>query len=286
MMASENNRKDQAAGNVERQSSSADSDRKTKHAKGPKAVTRAARRKATNSFQPADHGLLLRRIAYDAKGQVIPGIGHLYNSLTQRFDANDVLTLLAAEMAVVDYARMATGLKSETRFELLSDCHPSLLSAITRHVNSSRRNLDNSLKLLRELEAERAEEQVFHEPPVAQEGECVMSADESPCPPPLTKDDLFSEADWSSAPGATPSAEESGPPTNVAASPTEDAPSADDIAWTEDDEPLSKGQTNTPTEHPPADAAVAQRGDAASAETTVSQSTSGGSPQPELPKAA
>ena len=64
-MASENNRKDQAAGNVERQSSSADPDRKTKHAKGPKTTTRAARPKATNSFRPGTHGLVLRPIAYD-----------------------------------------------------------------------------------------------------------------------------------------------------------------------------------------------------------------------------
>lgn len=291
-MASENNRKTPAAGNVERQSNSANSPRMTKR---PKSAPRPARPKAKNSFQPASDGLLLRQIAYDAEGQVIPGIRHLFNSLIQRFDSNDPLTLLAAEMAVADYARLARGLKSETKHEL-SDWNPSFLSVISRNVDSSRRHLNNSVKLLRELEAERAEEQVFeeqvcYEAPVAGDGEGVMSEYESPCPP-LTKDDLFSEDEWSSMSNATPSDEESGPPANVGASPTEGAPAADAIASPQEDEPVSEGQTYTPTEHPYTDEAVAQQGDVATAGTTIAQSADGvatasdGSPQPKLPKAA
>lgn len=141
-MASENKPKDPAAENVERLLSSAASARKTKQAKSPKTATRPTRRqKAPNSFQPASDGLLLRRIANGQDGKAIPGIRHLFNSLIARFNSNDVLTLLAAEMAVVDYARMARGLESEMRHEGLLDYSPSYLSTINRYSNSSRRNL-------------------------------------------------------------------------------------------------------------------------------------------------
>jgi hypothetical protein len=247
-----------------------ENNRKTKPAKGPKV---AKRPKAISFFQPDIHGLLLRRIGYDAKGQAIPGIHRLFNSLIQRFGCDDVLTLLAAEMAVADYARLATGLKTETIYEL-SDWYPSRLLPITRHINSSRRHLDNSVKLLRELDAERAEEQVYEEALVDEDGELAMSEDESHHPR-LTKDDLFSEQDWSATSSATLSDEGSGPPANVAESTTEEASAADTTASAQQDGPVSESQTYTPTEYLPADAGALQSEDAAKPETEVSQSTDG-----------
>jgi hypothetical protein len=73
-MAPEDDHTKPATENVDRQPSSASSVRKPKPPKTPKSPTRAARRKATNSFQPASDGLLLRRIAYGNDGQAIPGI--------------------------------------------------------------------------------------------------------------------------------------------------------------------------------------------------------------------
>ena len=257
-MASENNRKAAPAGNVERQSGSANAARMTKQVKCPKSAPRPVPPKAKNSFQPGSDGLLLRLIAYDAKGQIIPGIRHLFNSLIHHFDSNDPLTLLATEMAVADYARLARGLKSVTKHEL-SDWYPAYLTVISRNVDSSRRNLNNSLNLLRELEAERAEQQVFeeqvcYEAPVASDGKPVLSEYESPCPS-LTKDDLFSEKEWSSLSNAVPSEEASGAPANVGGPPTEGATAVDATARPEENEPVSEGQTYTPTEHPYTDEA-------------------------------
>jgi hypothetical protein len=219
-MAPENDDKKPATENAERQASSAGSVRKPNQRKTRKSTTRAVRRKATNSFQPASDGLLLHRIAYGADGQPIPGIRHLYNSLIERFDSNDVLNALAAEMAVVDYARMARGLQAETRYERLSDYTPSFLSTITRYVNSSRRNLDNSLKMLRELEAERAEAKPLEELIVESE-EWPMSEDDLRYPlrskeEVLDEDDSLME-DWPSASDSgsvAPSANTSTPATD------------------------------------------------------------------------
>ncbi len=159
-MAVENNRNKPAAENVEVQPSSTGSGRKNKKQKTSKPATRSsARRKAMNFFEPIRDGLMLRRIGFDADGDPIPGIHRLYNSLLERFGYDDVLSVLLAEMSVVDYSRMAEGLKRERSLDYSSSYFPTFI----RYVNSSRRNLENSLKMLREIKAERATEDVIDE---------------------------------------------------------------------------------------------------------------------------
>lgn len=278
-MASENNRKKPAAENVEPQPSSTGSGRKNKNQKTSKPATRSARRKAMNFFEPIRDGLMLRRIGFDADGRPIPGIHHLYNSLLERFGYDDVLSVLLAEMSVVDYSRMAEGLKRERSL----DYYSSYLPTFIRYVNSSRRNLENSLKMLREIKAERAEEDVIDETPMSEDGQWVMSEDDSPCPP-LSQDELFRVddslmEDWPSDSSAECAVKPTAPPANVSSSPTEETPAATDLAWAQEDDHISEEQPCVPAATQPTDPALAE-GTVPQALQPADSSSTGASDQP------
>jgi hypothetical protein len=271
-MASENDRKKPAAENVEQQSGSAGSARKT-----PKAAARRPSRKAFNTFQPVTVGLLLQRIGYDEKGKPIPGIHRLFNSLTALFDSDDPVTLLLIEMLVTDYARMAKGLREEQ----LSRYGDSYLSMVIRYVNSSRRNLDSSLKMLRELAAERAEEEIFEEAP-----EWGMSEDDSPCPSLpqnelLRMDDDLME-DWPST--TTPSAGEAATPPPAA--PTEQDPAAESATAAGENSNISVEPDSIPAATPPIDAAAVQQTASPVPSEPPAAVTAADAPQGEAPIAA
>ena len=162
-MPPKTNRPDQAPENVEEKTTSTRSARTTnKNSNSPKKVrSRVPRSQWNNSFSSIVSGSLTRQIAYGPGGKLIEAIEKLYGSLQRRFDMNDVVGALLVDLLIADFWRLSECIKREKQMMYEPQSWPFSPSGsaptLARYMTAARRNLDNTLKTLRDLEKEAAE---------------------------------------------------------------------------------------------------------------------------------
>jgi hypothetical protein len=159
-MASDENRKKPAPENVAGNPASTVSEHKTNHQQNPKKSLRPARRKANNTFQPGHHGRLVQCIMFDGEGKAVKGLENLFVRLADRFDYSDVVNALLIELAVTDYWRQSKAVRYELqcfRRDVGGFCPQGDMPALTRYLTASRRSLDKSLQMLRQIEKDAQE---------------------------------------------------------------------------------------------------------------------------------
>ncbi len=159
-MASESNKNYKTRlENVEAKSNPTVSKAQTNNPPTPKTNSRRSSRGWGNTFQPGEHGLLVRKTA-DSNRKPKDAIQELHRSLTDRFDPNrvDVVSLLHIEMLITDYWRMSKGLEYEQKSMAEGYAfYQNYMDCMTRYVGAARRNLDKSLQMLRQIEKENEE---------------------------------------------------------------------------------------------------------------------------------
>lgn len=144
------------------------------------------RRWEKNSFRATLKGSLTRQIAYDRDGKPVEALAQLHDSLIGRIDLGNVLEALSVDLLVADYGRLSKAIHHEECFLNRPDWQfgPENLSVLSRYIASTRRNLDQSVKMLRELETEAAEAlEAELESSVTDVGETDAAASESSSSP-------------------------------------------------------------------------------------------------------
>jgi hypothetical protein len=276
-------RKNPAPENVAQQPASTASEQEPKNQQKPKTSirSRVPRSQWNNSFRLPVHGQILRHLIPNPDAEMQNGIAHLCNSLKSRFDADDVVNLLLIELIGVDYWRLAKAAKYES--EAMSSCDAWCFSrngmpTCVRYVAAARRNLDNSLKTLRELEKEAAEagasdtdaEEATSAAPAACSSSQSQPDEPSPQAPPAPPAASSNEASAAEQAAAATSVQPGEEPTKHPDNPPEEQPTTAEPA------PLSPAD-NTGAQQP---AAAASKPAEAVAEAT------GKTAEDDSPKAA
>jgi hypothetical protein len=151
--------------NVEKKPASTGSARKTNNQPKAKTRSRVPRREWDNSYFPGMQGSLTSQIADEPDGTPDKAINQLHKSLIHRFDMDDIVGGLMVDLLIADFWRLREAiilenqLKKEQRWWLYRQS--GSLAPVMRYVSLSRRNLDQSLKMLGELEKEAAEAEAF-----------------------------------------------------------------------------------------------------------------------------
>ena len=113
-------------------------------------------RQKQNTFFPGQHGLMIKSIGH-RNGQSVDAIQKLYESLAGQFGLEDPIVAMMIELAIVDYWRLGEGHLAEKRLidsgRYVFDSR-GWMPTIVRYNAAARRNLENSLRLLKKQRAE------------------------------------------------------------------------------------------------------------------------------------
>jgi hypothetical protein len=127
-----------------------------KKSTGPKT----ARGKRNSSFNAIKHGLLTKKVLFAPDGKLAnEDLRRLMEDLRDGYGCGDVASELFAELAAVDYWRLAKGLEYEQKY--LSpqggEFHPQGgMPTLVRYMTASRRNLESSLPKLIGMRVQKA----------------------------------------------------------------------------------------------------------------------------------
>jgi hypothetical protein len=115
---------------------------------GPKT----ARGKRCSSFNAIKHGLLAKKVLFAPDGQLAnEDLQRLMEDLRDGYGCGDVASELLAELAAVDYWRLAKGLEYELKYltKQGGEFHPQGgMPTLVRYMTANRRNFDQGLQLL------------------------------------------------------------------------------------------------------------------------------------------
>ncbi len=119
-----------------------------KKSTGPKT----ARGKRYSSFNAIRHGLLAKKVLFAPDGKLAnEDLQRLMEDLRDGYGCGDVASELLAELAAVDYWRLAKGLEYELKYltKQGGEFHPQGgMPTLVRYMTANRRNFDKSLQLL------------------------------------------------------------------------------------------------------------------------------------------
>lgn len=125
-----------------------------KKSTGPKT----ARGKRYSSFNAISHGLLAKKVLFAPDGKLVnEDLQRLMEDLRDGYGCGDVATELLAELAAVDYWRLAKGLEYELKYltKQGGEFHPQGgMPTLVRYMTANRHNFDKSLQLLMQRQAQ------------------------------------------------------------------------------------------------------------------------------------
>jgi hypothetical protein len=125
-----------------------------KKSTGPKTV----RGKRYSSFNAIKHGLLAQKLLFAPDGKLAnEDLQRLMEDLRDGYGCGDVASELLAELAAVDYWRLAKGLEYELKYltKQGGEFHPQGgMPTLVRYMTANRRNFDKSLQLLMQRQAQ------------------------------------------------------------------------------------------------------------------------------------
>jgi hypothetical protein len=125
-----------------------------KKSTGPKT----ARGKRYSSFNAIKHGLLAKKVLFAPDGKLAnEDLQRLMEGLRDGYGCGDMASELLAELAAVDYWRLAKGLEYELKYltKQGGEFHPQGgMPTLVRYMTANRRNFDKSLQLLMQRQAQ------------------------------------------------------------------------------------------------------------------------------------
>jgi hypothetical protein len=125
-----------------------------KKSTGPKT----ARGKRHSSFNAIKHGLLAKKVLFAPDGKLAnEDLQRLTENLRDAYGCGDVASELLAELAAVDYWRLAKGLEYELKYLTKEggEFHPQGgMPTLVRYMTANRHNFDKTLQLLMQRKAQ------------------------------------------------------------------------------------------------------------------------------------